>query len=484
MIPRSSAAFVALALLATAACVAPAPARAAASPASRPNIVILLSDDLGWADLGCYGSTFYETPHLDQLAREGTRFTHYYTAGSICSPTRSSLMTGKYPVRTGITDWIPGMKDPPNSPLVTTPTKTVLSPTEPTFARAFQAAGYHTFYTGKWHLGPADEGLKAYGWEDYVGDIGGDQVGEAAVGRQGDRAVYLKNRRDTTERFTQASLDFLDHHGRERPFVLMLSYHDVHTPIQPMPGIVDHFIAKKKSMGPDPAPLVEHDGQTRARQDNVDYASMITAVDDSVARLRAKLSALGLAENTIVIFASDNGGLATLKKPGPTNNGPLRSGKGWLYEGGIRAPLIVLAPGVTRAGRTDDTAIISTDLYPTLLGLASLPLEPTHHLDGVNLTPLLRGGTPPARPTLYWHYPHYHGSTWAPGAAIRDGDWKLIEFYHYRTVELYRLTDDPGEAHDLSKNNPEKTAELLGKLHAWQTSVHAIMPRPRPTATP
>ncbi len=454
----------------------------AASPTSRPNIVILLSDDLGWADLGCYGSTFHETPHLDQLAREGTRFTHYYTAGSICSPTRASLMTGKYPVRTGITDWIPGMKDPTDAMLVTTPTQTVLAKSELTFARAFRSAGYQTFYTGKWHLGPADEGLKDYGWDDYVGDVGGDQVGEAAVGRQGNRDDYLKNRRDTTERFTQASLDFLEQKGRAKPFLLMLSYHDVHTPIQPMPGSAEHFREKLKALGPSPAPLPEHTGQTRARQDNAAYASMITAVDDSVARLRAKLSALGLAENTIVIFASDNGGLATQKKPGPTHNGPLRSGKGWLYEGGIRAPFIVHAPGVTPAGRVDDTAIISTDLYPTLLALAGLPLQPAQHLDGVNLAPLLRGGPAPARPTLYWHYPHYHGSTWAPGAAIRDGEWKLIEFYHDHAVELYHLTADPSEARDLAKTNPAKTAELLGKLHAWQTSVHAILPRPKTPA--
>ncbi|MEO6245188.1 MAG: sulfatase [Opitutaceae bacterium] len=457
---------------------------AAATAPAQPNVVILLSDDLGWADLGCYGSTFHETPHLDQLAREGMRFTNYYTAGSICSPTRASLMTGKYPVRTGITDYIPGLKDPPNARVVTTPTKKVLATSEFTFARAFKAAGYRTFYTGKWHLGPSDGGLKAYGWDDYVGDVGGDQEGEAAPAKKGNRAENLKHRRDSTARFTQATLDFLQQHGRAQPFVLMLSYHDVHTPIQPMPGVVERFMDKRKKLGADLPAIAEHDGLTRPRQDNAEYASMVTAVDDSVARVRQKLAELGLAENTIVIFASDNGGLATHKNPGPTNNSPLRSGKGWLYEGGIRAPFIVYAPGVTRAGTRTEVPAISTDLYPTLLALAHLPPRPEQHLDGLSLAPLLGGGAAPLRDTLYWHYPHYHGSTWAPGAALRDGDWKLIEFYHYRNVELYNLRTDPSETRDLTAANPAKTTELLAKLHAWQQATGAIMPRPNPALTP
>lgn len=223
---------------------------------------------------------------------------------------------------------------------------------------------------------------------------------------------------------------------------------------------------------------------TRPRQDDAAYASVVATVDKSVAQIRQQLETLGLSKNTIVVFASDNGGLSTHKAPGPTNNSPLRAGKGWLYEGGIRAPLIVHLPAAANEGTVCDVPIISTDIYPTFLDLAGLPLRPEQHVDGVSVASLIRGEKAPARTTLYWHYPHYHGSTWAPGAAIRDGDWKLIEFYDPQTVELYNLRMDASERQNLASENPARVKELLGKLHTWQKSSGAIMPAQNPNYKP
>jgi arylsulfatase A-like enzyme len=439
--------------------------------AAPPNILFLLADDLGWADLACYGSTFHETPALDQLAREGMRFTTFYTAGSVCSPTRSSIMTGKYPPRTGITDWIPGQNSTGRK-LVQLHPRNELALEELTIAEALKAAGYQTFYTGKWHLGgqrflPTDQGF-----DEYVGDE------EAEKDESGGQVARQKRRLESTERFTKASLDFLQRRDQTNPFLLFLAYHDVHTPIQPMPGLVERYEKKAEALPGETPVRTEHEGQTRMRQDNPAYGSMLAAVDQSVAQLRRKLAELGVAENTMVVFTSDNGGLSTLKNTGPTCNSPLRAGKGWLYEGGIRAPLIMRVPGATKAVSGSDAPLISCDFYPTLLELAGLPARPQQHLDGVSFAGLLRGGAAPATRPLFWHYPHYHGSTWTPGAALRDGDWKLIEFYDYGTAELYDLKNDPFETKDLAPTKPEKKRELLDKLHAWQKSVGAQMPLP------
>jgi len=299
---------------------------------------------------------------------------------------------------------------------------------------------------------------------------------------------YLKARRPgeyLTERLTEESLKFLEQRDPSRPFLLYLSFYNVHAPITPYKKWYDHFKKKAERLFSDPTPTrPEHEGVSRLRQDNPAYASMVKAVDDAVGAVLTKLDQLQLADNTVVFFFSDNGGLCTLRRPGPTCNLPLRAGKGWLYEGGIREPLIVRAPGVTRPGSVCDTPVVSMDFFPTMLELAGLPLMPDKHCDGVSLVPLLsgRGQLPPR--TFYWHYPHYHGSTWTPGAAIRDGNWKLIEFYHWETVELYNLKDDLGEQHDLSRQFPEKTKELLGKLHAWQKRLHAKMPQRNPNWKP
>ena len=440
-----------------------------ALPATSPNIVFILADDLGWADLKCYGSSFHETPYIDQLARDGLKFTSFYTAGSVCSPTRASILTGKYPVRTGITDWIPGQNVTGREFVQLRPQRE-LAREEFTLAEAFKEAGYQTIYIGKWHLGGKNMQPTDQGFDRYVGDGDDDEQG----GRKD--AAKLKRRLESTEQFTRASIQFLKERDPGKPFLLYLSYHDVHTPIQPMPGLVELYDKKAKALAGETPEKPEHAGHTRMRQDNPAYASMVAAVDQSVGQVRGALEKMGLAGNTIVIFTSDNGGLSTAKKIGPTCNSPLRAGKGWLYEGGIRVPLIVVAPGVTKPGSSVDVPVISNDFYPTLLELASLPSRPRQHLDGVSFAETLRGKSSGEGRPLLWHYPHYHGSTWTPGAAIRDGDWKLVEFFEDDRIELYNLRDDPGEITNLANTMPKKANDLRTRLVTWRAEIGAKMP--------
>ena len=458
--------------------------RSAVAAEDQTNFVFFLVDDLGWADLGCFGSTFYETPNIDALAESGMRFTQGYAAGSVCSPTRASIMTGRHPVRVDITDWIPGRNAAQmlEAKFAHVDDRDNLALEEVTLAEALKEHGYQTFFAGKWHLGdeghwPTDQGF------DF--NVGGNAKGSPPGG------YYAPWKNPTleaespdeylTERLTDESVRFLKQRDPKSPFLLYLSFYNVHTPITPYEKKVEHFRAKAASeFEGDVEALIEHDGTSRARQDNPAYASMIAAVDISVGTVLDTLEQLGLHENTVVIFFSDNGGLCTLKSPGPTCNLPLRSGKGWLYEGGVREPTIIRAPGVTTAGSVCDEPIVSMDFFPTMLELAGLPMRPELHVDGVSLLPLLQGNGQAER-AFYWHYPHYHGSTWTPGASVRDGDWKLIEFYHYEKTELYNLADDPGETSDLSGSQPAKLNQLRQQLRDWQRQMHARMPQPRPT---
>lgn len=459
---------------------------ASAERSLRPNIVFFLVDDLGWADTGVYGSQFHETPHIDALAASGMRFTNAYAACPVCSPTRASILTGRHPVRVGITDWIKGR---PTS-RVTNPRfqhvhdRDELALEEITLAELLADHDYQSCFLGKWHLGgkgflPTDQGF------DF--NIGGFHVGSPPGGYYGPwKNPYLKSRRKgeyLTERLTDESIAFMTKRDVDRPFLLYLSYYNVHTPIQPDVKTVEHFRAKAADSSKAPAPLAEHRGQTRMRQDNPEYASMVAAVDRSVGRVLRALGELQLQDNTIVCFFSDNGGLSTLARPGPTCNLPLRAGKGWLYEGGIREPMLIRAPGVTRPGQVSDEPVCSMDFVPTLLELAGLPLRPNLHADGVSLLPVLAGESVPPR-ALYWHYPHYHGSTWTPGAAMREGRWKLIELYEFDEVELYDLQADPGEQHDLADTHPERMATMQRQLRNWQNNMQAMMPQPDPSWQP
>jgi arylsulfatase A-like enzyme len=453
--------------------------------AQPPNFVLILADDLGWSDLGCYGSDFHESPNLDHLAASGMQFTAAYAACPVCSPTRASIMTGKYPARVGITDYIPGLSKE-DTKLLTPEDMHQLPYAEVTIAEALKEAGYQTFIAGKWHLGDEDE-------------FGPDKQGFDVVHTKstlGYRRGYYKDPKDPeseylTDRLTDECIAYLKEVGAQaepRPFFLYLSSHNPHTPVQPHPRHIEKFRRKLETMKfPDgPRLAKERNGNTRLYQDNAEFASMVYALDENVGRLLATLEEQGFTDNTVVIFMSDNGGLCTHSNPrgGSTSNRPLRSGKGWCYEGGVRVPMIVRAPGVTQPGSECGEPVISTDFYPTILELAGLPLRGEQHVDGISLAPLLKGGDALPRAAIYWHYPHYHGSTWAPGAAVRARDWKLIEFYEEQTAELYNLADDIGERNNLAVEMPEKAEELRAMLRDWQQSVGAKMPVPNPDYKP
>jgi arylsulfatase A-like enzyme len=461
------------------------PARAAAAKPTKPNVVFILADDLGWADLGCYGSTFYETPNLDRLAKEGMRFTDAYAACNVCSPTRASLLTGKYPARLRLTDWLTGRPDRPDQKLNRPDFQKFLPLEEVTVAEALKEAGYQTAFLGKWHLGEDSR----Y-WPEHQGfdvNIGGSGMGHPPSYFSPYR---LKNLSDgpegefLDERLTDEAVKFLEKAAAaDRPFLLYFSHYAVHTPLQARPKLVEKYkakAAKLASSGPDFLP--DHGLQVRAVQNHAVYGAMVESLDTSVGRLLEGLKRLGLETNTIVVFSSDNGGLSTAEGK-PTSNLPLRTGKGWAYEGGVREPLLVKWPGVTRPGSVSGQPTTSTDFYPTILQMLGLPLRPGQHLDGVSIVPALKGGTLPERP-LFWHYPHYSNQGGAPHGAVRLGDFKLVEWYEDMGVSLFNLKDDLGEQHDLAKENPGKAAELEKLLHEWRQQVAAQMPTPNPNYRP
>lgn len=466
-------------------------ARDSESEQKPMNFVFFLVDDLGWADLSCYGSKFYETPHIDALADSGMRFTQGYAACPVCSPTRASILTGRHPVRVDITDWIPGMATSraKDAKFKHVEDRGNLALSETTIAEVLKKrADYITFFAGKWHLGdkghwPTDQGF------DF--NVGGNSKGSPPGGYYGpwsNPTLKAKSKDEyLTERLTDESIKFLDQQSKtDKPFLLYLSYYNVHTPITPYKKRAKHFEEKfLKSFGGKTPIVKEHEGQSRARQDNASYASMIAAVDDSVGAIIQRLEDLNLSDNTAVFFFSDNGGLCTLRnRAGPTSNLPLRSGKGWLYEGGVREPMIVRVPGLAKPKSICDTPVVSMDFFPTMMELAGLKTDARLHVDGQSLVPLLRGEKlgeklDGQKRDFFWHYPHYHGSSWKPGASIRSGDWKLIEFYHYDNFELYNLAEDPGERNDLSKAEPDKAQALREKLSRWQRSMNAKMPQPK-----
>jgi len=435
---------------------------ATAADAQKPlNVVLILADDLGWTDLGCYGSDFYQTPHIDALAREGMRFTQHYSACTVCSPTRAALLTGKYPARLHITDWIPGQ--PPENPKLLVPEWTKYLPhEETTIAEVFHAAGYATASIGKWHLGGEAYYPETHGFDVNIAGTAKAEVKSffapwniPTLTPDGEKGDYI------TDRLADEAVKLITAY-RDGPFFLYLPHFAVHLPIDGKPDLV----AKHKAR--------LHDG---LKQTNAAYAAMLESLDDAVGRVRKALSEMQLAERTIVIFTSDNGGRVPT-----TSNLALRVGKGSCYEGGTRVPLIVYWPSVT-SGRIDNTPVITMDLFPTLLDIAGLKSPPEHRPDGVSLVPLLRGKGTIQREALFWHYPHYQhyqlgGAT--PYSAIRFGDDKLVEFHADMRVELYNLKDDLGEQHDLATEQSEKVAQLRSRLHAWRKEVGAQMPTPNP----
>lgn len=446
--------------------------------AKLPNIVFILADDMGWRDLGCQGSTFYETPNLDALAKNSVRFTQAYAACPVCSPSRAAILTGQYPARLGVTDWLPGEISKPAQKLKGPATLQFLPETEKTLAQAFKGAGYRTGHVGKWHLGGEGHLPQNFGFEV---NIGGSDAGHPPSYfspydlpglPDGPRGEYL------TDRLTDEAVKFI-RDSKDSPFFLYFPQYAVHVPKQAKPEIIQKFSDKLAKMNASAEPEYIKDGRTRTRHLQTDaiYAAMVASLDESVGRVLKEIHDAGLESNTIVIFTSDNGGLAT-SEGWPTSNYPLRAGKGWLYEGGIREPLLVSYPGHI-APAVSAVPVIGTDFFPTLLALAGLPAQPQQALDGKDFSSALNGGTLPAR-KFFWHYPHYSNQLGSPASAVRDGDFKLIEWFEDNHVELYNLKGDVGELHDLAAQFPEKAAALREELRAWRESVNAKMPVPNP----
>jgi len=439
-----------------------------ASAAGRPpNFIVILVDDLGWTDLGCQGSTFYETPHIDRLAREGMRFTQAYAACTVCSPTRAALLTGKYPARLHITDWITGHVRPHAKLKV--PDWTMHLPLEErTIAEALKAAGYATASIGKWHLGGPEFYPEKQGFDlNIAGFDKGSPPSYFSPYKiptlpDGPPGEFL------SDRLTDEALGFIEQ-NRARPFFLYLPHYAVHTPLMGKSNVIARYAARANPAEP---------------HHNATYAALIESVDDSVGRILQKLDELKLTDDTAIFFTSDNGGLIGPPQRRVTSNRPLREGKGSAYEGGVRVPLLIKWPGITRPGSVCDTPVITPDFYPTLLAMAGLKPARGQVVDGESLVPLLRGRGAFKRDTLYWHYPHYHPGGATPHGAIREGDWRLLEFYEDNHVELYNLRDDIGEQRDLAATLPEKAERLRQKLHAWRVQVGAQMPTPNPDYDP
>jgi len=462
----------------------------------RPNFVFFLVDDMGWQDLGCYGSPFYETPNIDRLAAQGMRFTDAYAACPVCSPTRASIMTGKYPARLRLTNFIAGAR---SGKLLSAEYFHYMRLEEVTLAEALKEAGYRTNFVGKWHLGNEPYYPQRQGFDvNVAGDSSGAPPTYFYPYQRGKRSIpgldEGKSGEYLTDRLTDESLKLIER-SKDEPFLLYLSHYAVHIPLEARQELAERYKAKVQRLGLEDKPHFMTDEswpktaagddkwratlKTRTLQDHAVYAAMIESVDQSVGRVMSKLDELGIADNTIIFFMSDNGGLATAEGQ-PTCNLPLRGGKGWLYEGGVREPMIVKWPGVVRAGSTCDEPVTSTDFYPTMLEMAGLPLKPAQHMDGESMAPLLKGTGRPRRKAVYWHYPHYSNQGGKPGGAVRAGNFKLIESYEDGRVELYNLRADIGEQHDLAAEMPDKADELRQTLHQWRREVGAVMPEPNP----
>jgi arylsulfatase A-like enzyme len=460
--------------------------QAAAAKRKPLNFVFFLVDDFGWMDIGANNPhCFYETPSIDRLARSGMNFTNGYAANPVCSPTRFSIMTGKYPSRHDATEWFSGKRSGRFNPA---PLNDWMPLEEVTLAEALAEHGYKTAFVGKWHLGSEEK----Y-WPENQGfdvNIGGWSVGSPRGGYfapfDNPRLGDYPEGSHLPKVLTDESLKILDRY-RNNPFLLYLAFYSVHTPLQGRKDLIAKYEAKRQKLlddqerefGPEEQVWpVEQQRRVRLRQCHAVYAAMVEAMDEQIGRVLDKLEQLGIADNTAVIFMSDNGGLST-SEGSPTSNLPLRGGKGWVYEGGIREPFLIRWPGVTKPGSQSDVPVISTDFYPTILDMAGLPLKPEQHLDGVSLVPLLRGQTSINRDAIYWHYPHYSNQGGFPGGAIRMGDFKLIERYEDGRVHLYDLQNDIGEREDLADKYPEKVEQMRNKLHAWYIEVDAKFLQPK-----
>lgn len=420
----------------------------------QPNFLVFLVDDLGWNDVSCYNNSFFETPAIDKLAASGVRFTNAYSACTVSSPSRAALMTGKYPARLHLTDWIAGHPFP-EAKLRVPNWKMFLDPAELTIAEILKERNYKTACIGKWHLGE-----DTIYWPEFNGfDI---NIGGCSKGQPGSYFSPYKTARISdgpegeylTDRLTEEALKFI-RDNKTRPFFLYMPHYAVHTPLQAKKEMIEKY----KSKG--------------SKQFNPTYGAMVESMDQSMAKLIDELTAQGLMENTFIIFLSDNGGL----KPRATDNSPLRDGKGTAYEGGTRTPMIIAGPGIKK-GITCDVPVITMDVFSTIIDLANLQ-KSSFSNDGVSLLPLLKGKTISERP-LFWHYPHYHNQGATPYSAVRKGAWKFYHFYEDGHNELYNLNTDISEQNNLLGSNASKAAELNALLLDWLKNTNAQFADPNP----
>lgn len=436
----------------------------------KPNVVLILVDDLGWTDLGSYGSDLYQTPNIDKLANEGVKFTNSYASCTVCSPTRASIVTGKYPARINVTDWIKGHKYPWAK--LDVPDWTMYLPKEEyTMAEAFKDAGYKTAHFGKWHLGEEEENwpenhgfdINVGGWEKgaphrdikkgykgYFSPYGNPRL------KDGPEGEYL------TERLSTEVCNYIEE-SRDQPFFVNLWFYNVHKPLQAK----EYKISKFNKLT-----------NATSRHQNATYAAMVEHMDDAVGKVVEKLKEKGLYENTIILFSSDNGGLIGNSKNVTTNNAPLRDGKGSIYEGGVRIPTIIHAPKLKIQNKEIDEPIISMDYYPTLMELAGISNSKIKNqtVDGRSLVPLMQQNKNLKRDAVFWHYPHYHQEGGVPYSSVRKGNWKLFENFETNSFELYNLENDISESKNLINEKPDLVNELKNELKVWRNSVNAQLP--------
>ena len=454
---------------------------AAAEAKRRPNIVFILADDLGWRDLSNEGSTYYESPHIDRIAAAGMKFTRGYATCQVCSPSRASILTGKYPPNHGITTWIGDASGKSwsgrgrhDSHLPAEYDRN-LRASEITLAEVLRENGYRTFFAGKWHLGskgswPTDHGFDVNkgGW-----DVGSPRGGFFAPW-QNPNLESGPAGESLTLRLGRETANFIET-NKDKPFLAYLSFYTVHGPIQTTPKLWGKYRDKAVSAGlAGERFLFDRRLNVRQVQDCPIYGGMVETMDDAVGIVLRKLDELGLSDNTIVCFTSDNGGVSS-GDAYSTSNTPLRGGKGRQWEGGIREPFYINAPGVTKSGSTSAVPVNGIDWYPTLLELAGIPVPKKQDVDGVSMVPLLKGGAIADRP-LYWHYPHYGNQGGEPSSIITQDDWKLIYYHEDGRDELYHLAKDSAEQHDLAKREPRKAKALRAKLDAWLKSTDAKLP--------
>lgn len=473
-----------------------------AQKSEKPNFLVILVDDFGWTDLGCYGSTFYETPNIDKLASEGIRFTNGYASCPVSSPSRAGIQTGQYPNRTGVTDWLPGRqayeKPCATDRWISPPLPVGMNLNKITIAENLKSAGYTTFFAGKWHLGETP----GY-WPEHQGydiNIGGCYLGSPHKNAKDDAngyfAPYGNPRLEDgpageylPERLTRETLHFIEK-NKDKPFLAFLSFYLVHNPLQGKQDLIDKYMKKREKMGIDKSNEMNlhpswakyatcgESYKERLIQGNPVYAAMVQALDDNVGKILNYLQQSGLDKNTVIVFTSDNGGLSTAEGS-PTSNLPLRGGKGWLYEGGIRVPYIFRYPTEKKKGFVNSMPISNIDVLPTMLAFAGIKPLQGDTIDGMNLLPYMEKSTYPER-TLFWDYPHYSNQGGDPGSVIRKGNYKLIDNYETGRLELYDLKNDQGEQHDLSKQLPRLRDQLFKELTSWRKQTHSKTMSPNP----